>query len=124
MRWLPWLWALPYTLLGLLLGLLARAHLGRDGWILEFRGGALDRLLHPWADAIALGHVILARDTPSLDRLRAHERVHVRQYERLGPFFLPVYLALAAWTWLRGGHPYRDHPLEVEARAGKVRGSG
>lgn len=116
---LPWLWALPYTLLGLLMAGLAGGHVQRRGRIVEAHGGGLDRLLRPWAQAVTLGHVILARDAASLDRWREHERAHVCQYEWLGPFFIPVYGLLAAWVWLRGGDPYRDHPLEIQAGLGK-----
>jgi hypothetical protein len=54
----------------------------------------------------------------SLAALRAHERRHVRQYERLGPFFLPAYFLIGALIWLRGGRPYLDHPLERQAGCG------
>jgi hypothetical protein len=40
-----------------------------------------------------------------------HESHHARQYEILGPFFLPVYL------WLHARHGYAANPLEVEAEA-------
>jgi hypothetical protein len=46
---------------------------------------------------------------------RAHERVHVRQYERWGPLFLPSYLFLSLYMYLRGCDPYRDNPFEREA---------
>ncbi|MEX0705789.1 MAG: hypothetical protein WD041_04155, partial [Nitriliruptoraceae bacterium] len=47
--------------------------------------------------------------------LLAHEAVHVRQFERLGPLMVPVYL------WLAARHGYRDHPLERAARLGARR---
>jgi hypothetical protein len=43
--------------------------------------------------AITLGHVVLATTESALKKTRSHERVHVRQYERWGPFFIPAYLA-------------------------------
>jgi hypothetical protein len=52
-----------------------------------------------------------------LDHCRTHELVHVRQYERWGPLFVPAYLASSAIIWLRGGDPYRDNPFEREAYA-------
>ena len=67
------------------------------------------------AIAITFGHTILGVDQRTLDGVRVHEHVHVRQYERWGPFFLPAYLTCSAWLWLRGGHPYLDNPFEVEA---------
>ncbi len=112
-----YLWAGPNSLLGLLAASLAlpdgRA-IWRDG-VLEASGGRLRWVMGRRIQAITLGHVILARDQSQLKRWRRHERVHVRQYERLGPAFLPVYLLLGVWQALRGRRPYRDHPLEREA---------
>lgn len=119
MRLLAWAWASPNTLLGIVVAVVAGARLHRAGRVLEAHGGGLDRLLRPWACALTLGHVILARDAGSLDHLREHELAHVRQYEWLGPSFLPVYFLLAGWIWLRGGDPYRDHPLEKHAGLGR-----
>ena len=62
-----------------------------------------------------LGHVVLGCDAHSLDWSRSHERVHVAQYERWGPFFLPVYAAASAWAVMTGRHFYRDNAFEVEA---------
>ena len=56
---------------------------------------------------VVLLNVILARNRSVLVRWRNHELRHVRQYECYGPFFLPVYFALAAYTRLRGRHPGR-----------------
>ena len=68
-------------------------------------------------EAITLGHVVLGLDTACLDGARAHEQVHVRQYERWGPLFVPLYLASSGWQWLRGGCPYRDNHFERDAYA-------
>lgn len=65
--------------------------------------------------AITLGHVILGLNAGCLDDARDHEHVHVRQYERWGPLFLPLCLGSSAWQWLRGGCPYRDNLFEREA---------
>jgi hypothetical protein len=118
-RWVRRLWAAPNSLIGLALGLVllpwgARAQVV-DG-VLEI--SALrrpPRRRWPFA-AITLGHVVLATHAAELQRLRAHERVHVRQCERWGPLFLPAYLLAGAWQWLRGRGAYRDNPFEVEAR--------
>jgi uncharacterized protein (DUF2062 family) len=67
------------------------------------------------ASAVTLGHVVLARDRRSLESTRAHERVHVRQCEVWGPFFLPAYLAASLWAVLRGRSFYFDNRFEVEA---------
>lgn len=122
------LWAAPNSLIGLLLALLfllAGAQLRRVDGVLEV---ALDRR-HPPASkarrarrlrlpftAITFGHVVLGVSAQDLDRLRPHEKVHVRQYERWGPLFLPAYLLAGAWQWLRGRRAYWDNPFEVAAR--------
>ncbi len=64
---------------------------------------------------------MLAVDRPALDRTRAHERVHVRQYERWGPLFLPAYLAASLCAVARGRHAYFGNCFEREAirRAGR-----
>jgi hypothetical protein len=69
------------------------------------------------AAALTLGHVVIGRDAAALDDTRAHERVHVRQYERWGPLFVPVYFVASGWVAWRGGHPYLDNPFEREAWA-------
>jgi hypothetical protein len=66
---------------------------------------------------MTLGHVVLGRDVELLDVTRAHERVHVRQCERWGPLFVPVYLLSSLTVWLKGGRPYEDNFLEREAFA-------
>ena len=51
-----------------------------------------------------------------MDRCRAHELVHVRQAELLGPLFIPAYFGASVWAVLRGRHLYRDNWFEVDAR--------
>jgi hypothetical protein len=121
--WAKVAWASPWTLLGLLVGLLAMATGGggqRVGRVLEFHGGLLQRLLRRvpiagGAAAMTLGHVVIARTKPDLDHSRRHELVHVAQYERWGLLFVPAYLACSAWMWVRGYDAYLDNPFEVEA---------
>jgi hypothetical protein len=120
---LAWLWASPWTALGLaigLLGLLTGGRVQRRCGVVEFYGGAVTWLLqrfpvHP--AAMTLGHVVLGCVVDGLDACRAHELVHVRQYERWGPLFIPAYLGCSAYIWLRGGDAYRDNPFEREAYA-------
>lgn len=64
---------------------------------------------------MTLGHTVVGRTAAVLDLTRRHELVHVRQYERWGPFFIPAYLVCSAWQWFQGRDPYRDNPFEVEA---------
>ncbi len=117
------LWAAPWTLLGLALGLLALVTGGgcqRAGRVLEFHGGVLSRLLKivpiaGGAAAMTLGHVVIARTISCLDRSRRHELVHVAQYERWGLLFVPAYLLCSAWLWFRGYNAYLDNPFEEEA---------
>jgi hypothetical protein len=67
------------------------------------------------AAALTLGHVIIGQNEAALAMSRAHEWIHVRQYERWGPLFLPAYFACALWLWATGRHPYLDNPFEIEA---------
>ena len=124
-RLLRYLWAAPYTLLGLALGLLTLAF-GGDGrlhfGVAEFCGGWLGRLVGRFPEplrfsAMTLGHVILAVDRSALRELRSHERVHVRQYERWGILFLPAYFLSSLLQLLRGRHPYRENHFELQAYA-------
>ena len=105
-------WPAPWTALGLLLALPAWALGARGQWrdgVLEVSGGRLGRAAeHGWAGgfaAVTLGHVVLAVSAAQLDRLRWHERCHVRQYERWGLLFVPAYLAAGAWAWAKGQTP-------------------
>ena len=116
-------WAAPYTLVGLLLGLpacLFGAHAQLHEGALEFGGGnigaLLARLPGRWRFcAITFGHVILGIDHATLAACRAHEQVHVRQYERWGPLFVPAYLLSSMAQLLRGRRPYLDNSFEREA---------
>jgi hypothetical protein len=118
-------WALPWTYLGIALGLVGLLTGGggqRAGRVLEFYGGWLDWLLASapvdgGASALTLGHAVLARTVGDLDRARTHELVHVAQYERWGPAMVPAYLACSGWLWLRGRDPYWENPFEREAYA-------
>jgi hypothetical protein len=120
---LRYLWASPNTLLGLGIAVAGRAsggnwHITRG--CLEAHGGVVTWWLrHGFlfgpAAAMCLGHVILGRDQACLDHSRDHEHVHVRQYERWGPFMLPLYFGASFLAWRRGLNPYLDNPFEVEA---------
>jgi hypothetical protein len=124
-RILRYLWAAPYTLLGLALGavgLLFGASARRHHGVVEVFGGrigrAIGRLRQPFGfSAMTLGHVILAVDRSALAQLRLHERVHVRQYERWGPLFLPAYLLSSLLQLLRGRNPYLENHFERQACA-------
>ena len=117
-------WAAPCSLVGLLFAAVVLLFGGRarrnagtlevclrrsmptDGWLLRslpFR-------------AITLGHVIVAATPQEMERLRAHELAHVRQYERWGPLFFAAYAASSVWQLLRGRRAYWDNHFEIEAR--------
>ncbi|MBA3482377.1 MAG: hypothetical protein H0T51_11225 [Pirellulales bacterium] len=120
---LLYLWALPWSALGLAAGAFGLASGGRVrrcGGAIEFYGGGVPAMLALMPGggctiAMTLGHVILGRTTAALDLACEHERVHVRQYERWGPLFIPAYLLCSAFIWTRGGDAYRDNPFEREA---------
>lgn len=65
--------------------------------------------------AITFGHVVLSLDELDPGTLD-HELVHVRQYERWGPLFVPAYLIESIRALSRGNHYYRDNAFEVSAR--------
>lgn len=120
------LWALPTTLVGLFLLAIALVTGGRAALVdavLEAHGGCVGwvmRRMSPgrggWA-AVTLGHVVLGTDPSALLRTRAHERAHVAQCERWGPFFLPAYALASLWALTSGADPYRDNWFEREAFA-------
>ena len=126
LRLLLYLWALPVTLLGILIAFIARASGGKLQWVdgvLETAGGWSARVLQrgfPFSGAVAaitLGHVVVGVSAAALAATRAHERAHVRQFERWGLLLLVLYPAAGLLAWARGGHPYRDNHFEREARA-------
>ena len=124
-RLLRYVWAVPYTLVGLLLGgvaVLLGATVRRHHGVIEIYGGragaAIARLPRVLGfSAMTLGHVILAVDRSAMAQLRRHEHVHVRQYERWGPLFVPAYLLSSVVQLLRGRNPYRENHFERQAYA-------
>jgi len=117
------LWASPWTLFGLLvggLGLATGGRVQRTGRVIEFSGGFATVFLKVFplvrgASAVTFGHTVLGRSQSLLDECRDHELVHVRQYERWGPLFVPAYLLCWLVLWLSGNNPYFDNPFEREA---------
>lgn len=125
LRLFAYFWAFPATLLGLFFWPSSVTHGGArivDG-VLELHGPLVRffltrcTLLEGGASAMTLGHVVIGRDAQLLELTRSHERVHVRQYERWGPFFIPAYLGISAVLWYRGRPAYMDNPFEREAYA-------
>jgi hypothetical protein len=123
----------PGTLLGLCGVLLicitrafgwANCHIAIVDGIIEASGPPVSPILkrgNRWVGpiaAITLGHVVLGASQHDLAWTRPHERVHVVQYERWGPLFIPAYLLSSVWLRITGtGHPYLDNPFEQEAVA-------
>ena len=107
------LWALPNTLIGLGFALLSAAvPRWREGMLIaeSTRGLAYLFLTRRGFGAITFGRVMISA-APITRELLVHESHHVRQYEVLGPFFIPVYLVLQA------RYGYAKNPLELEAAA-------
>jgi hypothetical protein len=126
MRLILYIWVLPTSLLGLIL--VAPALFGGGGvqWVdgvLEVHGGVVafflrrvvGLVLRGGASAMTLGHVVIGVDKTALERTRAHERIHVRQCERWGPFFIPAYFLASGFQIIRGRRAYEDNPFEREA---------
>lgn len=115
------IWTLPNTLIGLVVGVIGLLTGGRVRWAngcLEFYGGVVEKwLIGLNVAGMTLGHAILGQTSDGLHVVRDHEHVHVRQYERWGPLFLPAYLICSAWLWCTGKDCYRLNPFEVEAYA-------
>ena len=119
------LWALPCSIVGLafcLVLVLLGGSVRRVGHTFEAALTAQHLHVPRWARqldfaAITLGHVILGQSHEVLAVLRSHERVHVRQYERLGLFFFLAYPASSLVAWLQGRCPYAGNRFEQEAVA-------
>lgn len=119
-----YIWASPNSLVGLLfvpIVVFGRGGIQLVDGVIELYGPLLSLVLRHCvfmpggASAMTLGHVVLGRDRESLSATRAHERVHVRQYERWGPAFMPAYLLASVWALMSGAGPYYGNRFEREA---------
>jgi len=118
-----YIWAFPNTAIGLLLVLPSLVSSGRVRnvhGVLEITGRAaawvLQRISFSGAvTALTLGHVVLCADGETLAWWRSHELIHVRQYERWGPFYIPAYLFSSLIARLKGKDSYLDNRFEAEA---------
>jgi hypothetical protein len=113
LTWLGALWSLPNTLIGLGFALLSAVlPRPREGLLVaeSNRGLAYLFLTRRGFGAITFGRVVVSA-IPLTPHLLVHESHHARQYEMLGPFYLPVYL------WLHARKGYGANPLELEAEA-------
>jgi hypothetical protein len=119
---LKYIWPSPITAMGLVIVAISRVMGGSsrvvqgtvEGW-----GGLatwiIERGLAGKVACMTLGHVILGLNGERLVRFRTHEQVHVRQYEKWGVLFVPLYLASSFLAWAQGKHCYRDNVFEQEA---------
>lgn len=123
MRIFYYIWVSPNSFIGLFVGMIGLLSGGkcqvRRG-CLEFYGGlvtwTLQRINQNGVLAMTLGHTIVGQTADSLRIARDHEQVHVRQYERWGPLFIPMYLVFSLILWFQANKDcYRDNPFEVEA---------
>ena len=114
LRLARYIWAAPATIVGLSLAALACLFGAtvrvREG-VVEVAGGRLAAFARSAPQsiqfiAITFGHVVLGLSHAVLAQERAHEHVHVRQYERWGVLFFPLYLGSSALQLARGRHPY------------------
>ena len=119
------LWALPCFVAGALVGMAIVALGGsarRVDHTIEVALAVEQPHTPAWArqlrfSAITLGHVIVGQSHEALAALRAHERVHVRQYELFGPLFFVAYPGASVWALIRGRCPYRGNHFEKQAFA-------
>lgn len=118
--WLGFVWTLPNTLIGMLLGLFTfqSPRLGAGLILFDRYPRGLTRLMPRLGrSAMTIGFVVLS-SRPLEGRMLAHERHHVHQYMTWGPLFIPVYFALAI------PFGYRRHPMERAAIRAEVNVSG
>ena len=114
-------WVFPVTVFGMVFVLLTAI----TGGSIQVYSGAIEawggfstwlfRRILRFGCAMTLGHVILGVDERAICRYRLHEHVHISQYERWGPFFIPLYFASSLVAWVEGKHAYHDNVFEQEA---------
>ncbi len=122
-RLILYLWAAPASLIGCCAAVFA-LFLGATWYIVdgvvEVGGGRISSLLRLFPrvmrfEAITLGHVVLGLNHTVLETHRLHEHAHVRQYERWGLLFFPLYLGSSLTQLWSGQDPHRHNCFEREA---------
>ncbi len=108
--WLGFLWTMPNTLLGLIVGLFTFQMPRLDGAIIFDRTprGLTKLMPRLHRTAMTVGFVIVSA-RPLTGRLSTHERHHIKQFCAWGPLFIPAYLGLAI------PYGYKRHPMEIRA---------
>jgi hypothetical protein len=118
-----YLWAAPCSAAGLVIAVLALL-LGAKARVkngtFQVVGGRLAAGIARLPTRLTIlaftnGHVIYAVNPAAMDSFRAHELVHVRQYERWGPLFPVLYLGSSLVQKLKGRDPYFANCFEREA---------
>ena len=120
---LRYVWAAPATTVGLALAAIAcvfGATARVTNGVIEVAGGRMSGLVTSTPAslrfvAITFGHVVLGLSHPVLAEHRVHEHAHVRQYERWGVLFFPLYLGSSGAQLIRGRHPYSYNAFERQA---------
>lgn len=121
-----YVWALPLTIIGLLLSLFYRAHSWRwsDGCLEAIGGTRPDGSSRIFGEpnAQTWGWLIFydSEVMRDYDPIRVHERVHVVQAFIGGVLFGIAYVACWAWLRLNGRSfwkAYRENPFEEQAYA-------
>jgi hypothetical protein len=120
---LRYAWASPCSFVGLLLllaGFFSGASVRVVAGVIEVAGGRISSWVSRLPrclqfSVITFGHVILADTCTSLVCHRVHEQVHVRQYEKWGILFFPLYCGSCLIQLLCGRNPYSDNHFERQA---------
>ena len=119
---IKYVWVFPVTFLGLCIAGLTAITGGSVRCVsgaIEANGGfaewVIRRILRTKVSCMTVGHVIIGLHPDGLALARAHEHVHIEQYEKWGVFFIPLYIGSSLLAWSQGKHRYRDNVFEREA---------
>lgn len=119
-----YIWSAPCSAVGICVGAVlvcAGASASANTGVIEVSFRNRSQRVARWLSklpvaAITLGHVVIAITQEEQNRLRAHERAHVAQYEKWGLLFFVLYPASSLLQILAGRHFYQDNHFEVQAR--------
>ena len=122
---LKYIWAAPASAIGVCAACIASvagAEIKRVSGVLEVSLAPRSTVLCKAVaclrfSAITFGHVVIACSAKERVALRAHERVHVAQYELWGALFLVAYPLESLYQLLCGRGCYQDNRFETAARA-------
>ncbi len=93
--WLTWLWALPNTLIGLLLAVLARGRLQRRGFLFEAHGGDLDRLFCARGHKQSPWGTLSSPAMPASSIAGAYTNAHISA--STNDWVSSIYLSMVSW---------------------------